>query len=67
MFAALTGPDDQGDFDVGTQLDQAELADLGEGPVAARPRRGAAEGGGVGVRVGDIETTPSMPIRRNPR
>ena len=40
---------------MGPQLDQAELADLGEGPVAARPGRGAAEGGGVGGRVGDVE------------
>ena len=54
LLAATAVLDDQGDFDVGPQLDQAELADLGEGPVAARPGRGAAEGGGVGRRVGDV-------------
>ena len=37
------------------QFDQAELADLREGAVAARPGRRAAEGGGIGGRVGHIE------------
>ena len=50
-----TGPHHEGELDVGPQLDQAELADLREGPVAARPGRGPTEGGGVGVRVGDVE------------
>ena len=37
------------------QLDQTELADLGESSVAARPGRGASEGRRVDVGVGDIE------------
>ena len=32
--------DDQGDFDVGPQLDQAELADLGEAPSPRGPADG---------------------------
>ena len=49
------GPHHHGDFDMGPQLDQAELADLREGALAARPGRGAGEGGRVGLRVGDVE------------
>ena len=49
------GPHHHGDFDMGPQLDQAELANLREGALAARPGRGAGEDGCVGLRVGDIE------------
>ena len=57
---------------MGPQLDQAELLDLGEGPVAARPRRGTAEGGGVGGRVGDVEDDAvdahqAQPVVERPR
>ena len=58
LLAMGDGPHHEGEFDVGPQLDQAELADLREGPVAARPGRGAAEGGGVGVGVGDVVDRP---------
>ena len=49
------GAHDEGDLDMSPQLDQTELADLGESPVAARPGRGASEGRRVDVGVGDIE------------
>src|SRR5512135_2860184 len=60
------GPYHEGDLDVRPQLDRAELADLGEGPAAARPGRGAAEGSGVGVRVGDIADHAIDPHQTEP-
>src|SRR5438309_4000232 len=49
------GPHHEGELDVRPQLDQAELADLRERPVAARPGRRAREDRGVGLRVGDVQ------------
>ena len=43
------------DFDMSTQLDQTEFANLGERPVAARPCRGASKRGVIGRRVGDVK------------
>ncbi len=54
LLAMGAAPDHEGEFGVGPQLDQTELADLGEGPVATRPGRGPAEGGDVGVGVRDV-------------
>ncbi len=61
LFAVGAGPGHEGEFDVGPQLNQTQLSDLGEGPVAARPSRGPAEGGGVGLRVGDVVDGPVKP------
>src|SRR5271157_1727601 len=63
LLAVAAGPDHEGEFGVGPQLDQAELADLGEGPVATRPGRGPAEGRGVGVGVRDVVDGPIKPYQ----
>ena len=42
------------------------LRTWGKAPVAARPSRGAAEGSGVGVRVGDIEDHAIDPHQTEP-
>src|SRR5208282_3043038 len=67
LLAVRAGPDHEGEFGVGPQLDQTELADLGEGSIATRPGRGPAEGGGVGSESGTSKTVPSSPTRRGPR
>ena len=37
LLAVGAGPDHEGEFGVGPQLDQTELADLGEGPSPRGP------------------------------
>ncbi len=54
-LAAVDVLDDHRDFDMSTQLDQTELANLGERPVAARPCRGASKSGVIGGRVRDVK------------
>ncbi len=66
LLAVGDGPQHEGEFDVGSQLDQAEFADLRERPIATRPGRGPAEGGGVGVRVGDVIDRPIEPHQAEP-
>ena len=66
LLAVGDGPQHEGEFDVGSQLDQAEFADLRERPIATRPGRGPAEGGGVGVRVGDVIDRPIEPHEAEP-
>ena len=66
LLAVGDGPQHEGEFDVGSQLDQAEFADLRERPIATRPGRGPAEGGGVGVRVGDVIDRPIEPHELEP-
>ena len=61
LLSVGAGPDHEGEFGVGPQLDQTELADLGESPVATRPSRRPAEGRGVGVGVGDVVDGPIKP------
>jgi hypothetical protein len=43
-----------------------KFADLGEGPVATRPCRGASEGSRVSVRVGDVEDHAVDPHQTQP-
>ena len=52
LFAMGDGPHDEGELDVGPQLDQAELADLRERPVAARPGRGAPKAAALACESG---------------
>ena len=66
LLAMGGGPHHHGDFDMGPQLDQAELADLREGALAARPGRGAGEDGRVGSESGTSKIVPSSPINRKP-
>jgi len=47
--------DDHTDFDVSSQFDQTEFANLGEGPITARPCRGASKRGVIGWRVRDVK------------
>ena len=54
-LAAVDVLDDHRDFDMSTQLDQTEFANLGERPVAARPCRGASKSGVIGWRVRDVK------------
>ena len=54
-LAAVDVLDDHRDFDMSTQLDQTEFANLGERTVAARPCRGASKSGVINWRVGNVK------------
>ena len=66
LFAMGDRSGHEGDLDE-SQLDQAELADLGEGPIAARPGEGRPKAAALASESGTSRTVPSIPIRRRPR
>src|SRR5208283_3909239 len=65
-LAAVDMLDEHRDFDMSTQLDQTELANLGERPVSARPCRGASKSGVISGRVRDVKDSAIDPHQTIP-
>ena len=60
------GPHHHGDFDMGPQLDQAELANLREGASPRGPAEGRAKTAALASESGTSKIVPSSPINRKP-